>query len=576
MEFGEEVHDAIAAITDSVKIELGMEGSDGIIITDSVAIEVSKDANDILSTNDSISIAMEFGCDIRDDLATISDSIETQSGRENSDSVTLSDSVKTEISKGIDDSLLATDSLETVRNFNKIVNDTLSTSDSVQTTMEGDPFITIWTTASDGDSITLPLVAGFSYNCTVDWGDLGPTSTITSYDDADKVHTYALAGTYPVVITGTCEGWSFGNDPTSKDNIVEIVRWGSGTVGFKYLADGFLGCSYLSTVCDAPIILHNVSNKEFKLDGLFSGCSSLTPVPASIFSYVTSITSLNYIFKDCTSIPSIPSNLFQYNTKLVRLDFAFAGCSSLSSIPSDLLSYCPDLCALTSVFEGCTALTSIGSSSLFSNNRKITAFQNTFRDCTGITSIPDYLFSNNVQVKSFEGAFRGTGITDIPSLLFAQNYKVSTFKFTFAECEDLETVGSDLFRRCTSSISSFEYVFYGCTKLATLPASLFRYNKVWYVLSFAHAFENCPKLRLAADLFYTNGEQATRFDNQDVSFRSSFVRGSFTGSQGTAQDLWNCTYRGAGSGSIKTDCFDGDGNSLASITNYEDIPDEWK
>ena len=45
----------------------------------------------------------------------------------------------------------------------------------------------------------LPLVKDYKYNFTINWGD-GRTSTITSYNDPDRIHPYAKIGTYQVVI----------------------------------------------------------------------------------------------------------------------------------------------------------------------------------------------------------------------------------------------------------------------------------------------------------------------------------------------------------------------------------------
>jgi hypothetical protein len=46
----------------------------------------------------------------------------------------------------------------------------------------------------------------------------------------------------------------------------------------------------------------------------------------------------------------------------------------------------------------------------------------------------------------------------------------------------------------------------------------------------------------------------------------------FTGTQGTAPELWNYDF---GTGTpITTDCWQG--HSIASLTNYNDIPGDWR
>jgi len=115
-------------------------------------------------------------------------------------------------------------------------------------------FVTRWTVAGNATArtITLPLVntrteGALAYNCTVDWGDGSALSTVTTYNSANAVHTYASNGTYNVEIKGTCEGWSFNN---AGDNlkIVAVVNWGTvgGHNGWKYLGGGFYGCTNLT------------------------------------------------------------------------------------------------------------------------------------------------------------------------------------------------------------------------------------------------------------------------------------------------------------------------------------------
>ena len=89
-------------------------------------------------------------------------------------------------------------------------------------------FITVWRTTTAGESITLPLAehTGYPHNFTVDWGD-GSSSEITSYDDPDRVHTYAVAGDYTVTIRGDTPWWDFGLVTASRNNLVDIVQWGA-------------------------------------------------------------------------------------------------------------------------------------------------------------------------------------------------------------------------------------------------------------------------------------------------------------------------------------------------------------
>ena len=88
-----------------------------------------------------------------------------------------------------------------------------------------DVFSSVWDTSKGaGDGVSLPLVSGGDYDFTVDWGD-GNTSTVTSFNDVDKSHTYASGGVYTVNISGKIKGFSFSNGG-DKDKFIRIENWG--------------------------------------------------------------------------------------------------------------------------------------------------------------------------------------------------------------------------------------------------------------------------------------------------------------------------------------------------------------
>jgi hypothetical protein len=140
----------------------------------------------------------------------------------------------------------------------------------------GRPFVTTWRTTAPNETITLPLYltggtwsygwpddvhpeaigeyvghSGFGlpdtwgisyslfkkvapvYNFLVDWGD-GNTDLITSWDQAEKTHEYAVAGDYNVSIYGRMDAWNmrYGYDEAGLTYAVEapkliaLVQWG--------------------------------------------------------------------------------------------------------------------------------------------------------------------------------------------------------------------------------------------------------------------------------------------------------------------------------------------------------------
>jgi hypothetical protein len=261
----------------------------------------------------------------------------------------------------------------------------------------------------------------------------------------------------------------------------------------------------------------------------FQGCTGLTSLPADLFRYNTAVSTSGFTntFSDCPGLTSLPADLFRYNTLVSTSGFyyTFQGCTGLTSLPADLFRY----------------------NTLVSTN----GFGSTFQGCTGLTSLPTDLFRYNTAVSTsgFRSTFQGcTGLTSLPTDLFRYNTLVST--------------------------SGFYYTFINCSGLTSLPTDLFRYNTAVSTSGFYYTFSGCSKLQQRADIFFSSGEEATRFLNRISDFQSCFNRSAFTGTQGTAPALWSCDF--GTETPARTNCWDGAGNSLTSLDNYNSIPEEWK
>lgn len=200
-------------------------------------------------------------------------------------------------------------------------------------------------------------------------------------------------------------------------------------------------------------------------------------------------------------------------------------------------------------FDGCSNLVSLPAGPITGAPRMNT-YVYFLRNCTSLSSIPANIFDLSSEFlttnSAFAYAFENTGITTVPAGLFdyAVNCSTSAFLRTFGDCANLETLPNYLFRKNTSALS-------------------------WQA-----CFVNCPKLQQNEWLFYASGEESTRFLNQSPIFRSCFSRTTFTGTQGKAPELWNCSF---GTGTPDTAyCWYGAGNSTTSLTNYASIPGTWK
>lgn len=85
---------------------------------------------------------------------------------------------------------------------------------------------------SAGESITLPIYNGGSYNFTVNWGDGSAESgPCTSYNCIESTHIYTNAGDYIVTINGKLNGFNFGQISISKNNFVNVLHWGNIQLG---------------------------------------------------------------------------------------------------------------------------------------------------------------------------------------------------------------------------------------------------------------------------------------------------------------------------------------------------------
>lgn len=228
-------------------------------------------------------------------------------------------------------------------------------------------FIVTFQTTTSSESITLPFYNTGTYNCTVDWGDGSGTSAITTYNDPDRIHTYATAGTYTVTITGTMPGWSFYLVSTvSSTKIRTIQQWGS--VGLVFLQEAFRNCTGLTSVAAGSLAGVTSLIRAFRncsalttvgalaipncttLEGTLRDCSALTSFGG--FTSTSGVLSCAETWYNCTNLPSIPS--FDASAA-TTFTFACYFCSSLTSFPTLNYAACT---TFNSAWYGCSALTS--------------------------------------------------------------------------------------------------------------------------------------------------------------------------------------------------------------------------
>ena len=219
-----------------------------------------------------------------------------------------------------------------------------------------------------------------------------------------------------------------------------------------------------------------------------------------------------------------------------------------------------------------------GDSAVFGGFRDLgnTNITGLFYNCTNLKSTGKGKIIAKPELTLVSGLFRSCQFTSITPGLFDNciNLSASGFGFTFRSCPFLTSIPVGLFdKNIGVTTQGFRETFYNCISLVSIPSGLFRNNINVSTSGFNRTFYGCNKLQLNPYIFYAAGEQGTRFLNRVSDFTECFSRSSFTGTQGTAPDLWNCNF---GTGTpTKTNCYSGAGNSLTSLSNYNSIPQSW-
>lgn len=298
--------------------------------------------------------------------------------------------------------------------------------------------ITLTTDTEAGKTITLPLYNQGFFNAQVDWGD-GEVSTITSYDDANRIHTYNSLGTYEIQITGEAPSWT-NFSATDCMKITDIIHWNK--------LDKFGGFSRL---------YGSTSNS-----GLFYNCQELKSLGRGKIKPNNDLTNLQGLFSVCRKIKKIPKGIFDKCTNLTTLSFSttFLGCKNLEEIPEDLFKY--------------------------NTNISTFAFYLTFSGCTGLKNIPIGLFDNNILVSTygFTETFNGCSeLEELPNGLFRNNVNVGTMGFyrTFYNCDKLK-LNKNIFyadgeqsTRFKNKVSNFE----GCFQISSFTGTQGEAPDLW-------------------------------------------------------------------------------------------------
>lgn len=298
-----------------------------------------------------------------------------------------------------------------------------------------EPFIIEVTTTTTNQVFTLPLVAygPSAPQFFVDWGDSSTIGEITSVTDPNRVHTYAAAGTYEIVMQGFIPGWSVNNNPSIRSLITAIIDWGRTGMG----KINFFGCNNLTSIpSNANMILNGGTDQDgdgnrdengVGYAGLasvrdfstFMRSTGLGTIPSGLFDFASLATDFSDAFS-VTPITSVPSGLFDENVLAQSFSFCFGSCINLVTVPLTLFENNVNVLTFSGTFQNCINITS--GVIQFTENTSVTIFDRVysmFTTSNSISGTAPEIWNRNPQpsgVDAFANCVNLTNFASIPTV----------------------------------------------------------------------------------------------------------------------------------------------------------------
>lgn len=231
-------------------------------------------------------------------------------------------------------------------------------------------------TVNAGQNFTLPIAdyGGITPNFSVAWGD-GNSDTITSSTQVERIHTYALAGTYTISILGLMPVFSVNNNSSIRTLIRSIINFG--TVGLRRV--DFFGCSFITSIPSPGAGLADV-----EIFSNFMRSTGITSIPSDLFTLSINATTFTDAFSFNSGITSVPTGLFDSNINATIFSSTFNACVNLNSVPSTLFDNNINIINLASCFRNCRSLTQ---PLQFTFNTSVTTFANIYNMGTTANSM---------------------------------------------------------------------------------------------------------------------------------------------------------------------------------------------
>jgi surface protein len=154
----------------------------------------------------------------------------------------------------------------------------------------------------------LPLISSGTISMNVDWGD-GTSDVITTYNQAETLHTYAASGVYTIKITNEVRGFRFINSG-DKLKMNNISNWGQFNIT----------SNMTSTATDSPIIESTSLYRTFRGCYLFNGVVNNWDTRG--------VSDIQQMFHDCRIFNQPLSN---WNTSsVIYMNYIFANCDEFN------------------------------------------------------------------------------------------------------------------------------------------------------------------------------------------------------------------------------------------------------
>lgn len=427
------------------------------------------------------------------------------------------------------------------------------------------PAITVTIETSSGQSQTLTITGtDLTTRNDSEWQGLGRKESFSTVsmaqDETATVTLYSKSKQFP--------SFSFCSKTIGYDSSSTNAKLYEVNTPLPVFVDGFCGSVFVgSLLTSLPDNLFQYGDRIKELDRTFAH-SSLVSVQEGLFNGLSKVTKATNLFLNNDNLTTLPANLFSGMPEVTDLSYCFEHCSALTSVPEGLFNGVTKVTNLSYMFEYCSSLVSIPAG-LFNGMSKVTRLSGMFGNCEKLVSVPEGLFSGMTEVTDLSNIFDYCGsLTSIPSGLFSGMTKVMDLTYCFRSCTSLTSIPAGLFSGMTK-VKRLYSLFGYCSALTSIPAGLF--SEQVNATDFRYCFTRVPAKAIHPNIFCNEAtEKTTRFANVNPDFSSCFDE--LTGTvAGTAPALWEYTYKTT---PTKTGCFSN--NSTTTLSNYGDIPTEWK